>query len=149
MELEKTLVPQQSKIKRYIQTRRFTGRRGLTPIKSKHKAHLRKTRGHKVEYKPYVPILKHTGSQQHDERKEDNKSEYSQSEKRQGNEDSHHEGKREDTQEHSQVKQGGNTENSKESIHPGPLQALLRLLESTAACEEDDKTEIEAEEITP
>lgn len=149
MELGKTLVPQLSKIKRYIQTRRFTGRRGLTPIKSKHKVHLRKTRGHKVEYKQYVPILKHASAKQHDERKEDDKSEYSQGEERQGHQDSTHEGKREDTQEHSQVEQGGNTENSKESIHPGPLQALLRLLESTAAYEEDDKTEIEAEEITP
>lgn len=145
METKKTL-------RGYLQTRRFTGRRGITPMRSKHKIRVTKTRGHKVERRNHVPILKHTSSQQHGERKEDDKDEHSENTQRQGNQDSCDERKWEDQKEHTQVKQRGNTENSEESVHPGALQAMCGLSEQqqlSAEYEASDKTQIEAEELTP
>lgn len=137
---------------RYLQTRRFTGRRGLTPMRSKHKIRVTKTRGHKVERRNHVPILKHASSQQHGERKEDDQNQHSEDTQRQGNQDSCDERKREDEKEHTQIEQIRNTENSEKSVHPGTLQAMCGLSEQqqlSAEYEASDKTQIEAEELTP
>lgn len=136
---------------RYAKTRRYTGRRSITPMKSKHRKTIPKTRHHKVERKTHVPVLQHTGSQQLSERKEADKDQHSQHTKWEGNQDSHSPGERKDTQEHSQVEQVRNTENSEEPIHPGLIQTLPDLSQSeiTAVDQTSDKTEIEAEELLP
>ena len=134
-------------LKRYFQTRRFTGRRGITPMKSKHKKSVAKTRGHKVEKKPYVPIRKHTGPQQHGERQGKDKDEHSDNQKREGDQDSGGEGGKEDKEEHTQVDKGGDTENSEKPVHPGPIQAASEMHQSGAVDAQTSETEIEAEEL--
>ena len=135
-------------LKRYFQTRRFTGRRGITPMKSKHKKPIPKTRGHKVE-KKYVPIRKLTNAQQYAQRKPQNKDEHCEDSQWEGNQDSHHEGGRKDQEEHTQTESKRDTENSEKSVHPGPLQTLHGLSEETAADKETAETQIESEELPP
>jgi hypothetical protein len=132
---------------RYRLTRRISGRRGVTPIRSKQKKSIPKTRGHKLEKKPYVPLRKHTSSHHEQERKVSYQDKHSEDSERGGNQDSHLEGKRDHTQEHSQTEQFRDQENPNESVHPGIVQALPDLPESTASVQTADKTEIEAEEI--
>ena len=144
MDLKKTL--------RCLQTRRFTGRRGVTPIRSKLKKSIPKTRGHKVEKKPYVPLRKHTSTQQLHQRQETNKEEYSENQKGEGDESGNSTSGRQDEEKCKEIVQSGNSENSKESVHPGPVQTLLDMSQQTIAKDQtsavkasDDKTEIEAE----
>ena len=132
--------------KRYFQTRRFTGRRGITPMKTKQKKSLPKTRGHKVE-KKYVPIRKYTGSQCLCERQGTDTEKYSQDSKRKGIEDSHTGQGRENKEEHPQIEQGRNTENSEKSVHPGPIQTVSELYKGCADDTEAAETAIEAEEL--
>jgi hypothetical protein len=145
MELKKTLDKVSNK--KYPMTRRFTGRRGITPMKSKHKK-IAKTRNHKVEGKRNVQLLQHTKSRNDEEWKDTGSQEYCEDSKRQGDKDSGCQGKWEDTKECAQTNQGGNTENTEKSIHPGPIQTVSNVSESaTADDKEADKTEIEAEEL--
>lgn len=136
-----------SPLGRYRLTRRISGRRGVTPIKSKHKKTIPKTRGHKLEKKPYVPLRKHTNTQSDEERKDSYKDKYGKDPERKGDQDSCLGGEREDTQEHTQTVSLGDQENPEESVHPGTLQAVLDLPTATASVQTADKTEIEAEEI--
>jgi hypothetical protein len=129
-------------LNRYLQTRR----RRITPIKRKHRKTVPKTRGHKVEKKPYVPLRKHTSSQQHERRDPADSHEHSENSEREGNQDSNLEGGREDKEEYTQIEQGRTTENPEESVHPGPLQALPEMYK----CADDtqtSETSIEAEEL--
>ena len=131
-------------------TRRFKGRRAITPMRSKHKCQIKKTRGHKVEKRPHVPLLKHTGSLHPGEREEKDKSQLSEHPQRQGNQDSDNQGGEENKKEHSQAEQVRNTENSEKSIHPGPVQTVPHMSQSDTLAADDetyDKTEIEAEEL--
>ena len=86
MDRAKTL--DQRLLKRCFQTRRFTGRRGITPMKSKHKKAVPKTRGHKVGKRPYVPIRKHSVSQQYEQWKDTDTEEHCKDKERKGAEDS-------------------------------------------------------------
>ena len=131
-------------------TRRIKGRRAITPMRSKHKCQIKKTRGHKVEKRPHVPLLKHTGSLLHGEREEKDKSQLGEHPQRQGNQDSDNQGGEENKKEHSQAEQVRNTENSEKSIHPGPVQTVPHMSQSDTLAADDetyDKTEIEAEEL--
>ena len=119
-------------------------------MRSKHKCQIKKTRGHKVEKRPHVPLLKHAGSLLHGEREEKDKSQLSEHPQRKGNQDSDYQGRKENTEEHPQAEQIRNTENSEKSIHPGPVQTLPDLSQSDTFTADDtasDKTEIEAEEL--
>ena len=132
----------------YKYTRRFKGRRALTPMRSKHKCQIKKTRGHRVEKRPHVPLLKHTSPLHDGERKEEDQSQLGQYSQWQGDQDSHHKGGEEDAKEHTQTELIRNTENSEKSIHPGPVQTLSDMSESATADDQaSDKTEIEAEEL--
>lgn len=138
-------------LRRYLQTRRFSGRRGITPMRTKHRRSIVKTRSHKVE-KPDVSIRKHTISRINRKWKEENTQEYCEDKKRKGDENSSHGGEWEDTEKCSQVEQNGNQEDSTESIHPGLIQTLPPMSEqkqTTADDETSDQTEIEAEELSP
>jgi hypothetical protein len=133
-------------LKRYFQTRRCTGRRSLTPMKSKHKKSVPKTRGHKVEKKPHVPIRKHSGPQQSCRRETTDTQEYSENTEWKGNQDSSSNERWENEKEYTQIEQGGNTENSEKPVHPGPVQAVSQMPE----CADDtqtSETSIEAEEL--
>ena len=134
-------------LKRYFQTRRFTGRRGITPMKTKHRKSVPKTRSHKVEKRPYVPIRKHTTPEQPRKREATDTEEHCEDTKRKGEQDSDSGEGRKDKEEHAQIEQSGNTENSEKSVHPGPLQALPELYKWCADDTEAGETEIEAEEL--
>ena len=131
----------------YKYTRRYKGRRALTPMRSKHKCQIKKTRGHKVEKRHHVPLLKHASSIHDGERKEEDQSQLGHSPQWKGDQDSHNQGGKEDAKEHTQVESIGNTENSEKSIHPGPVQTLPDMSEQSADDQTIDKTEIEAEEL--
>lgn len=146
MDGTKTL-DQKTLLKRYFQTRRFTGRRGITPMKTKQRKSVPKTRGHKVDKKPYVPIRKHTGAQRHCEREGTNTEECSKDSKREGEQDSHSGEGRQNKEKHAQVEPIRNTENSEKSIHPGPVQTLPEMHKWCADDTETAETEIEAEEL--
>jgi hypothetical protein len=134
---------------RYAKTRRVTGRRSITPMRSKHRKTIPKTRHHKVEKRDNVQLRKHTGSQYDGRREGADKDEHSQDKKRERNQDCDHESERKDEEKHAQVEPLRNTENSEESVHPGPLQTMSEVSEQTAVHEETDKTEIESEELSP
>jgi hypothetical protein len=136
-------------ILRYALTRRTTGRRSLTPMRSKQKKTIPKTRGHRVGKKPHVPIFKHTSPQRDGERKTEDKKEHSEHQERQGNQDSGDQGTWKDTKEYTQIESGRNTENSEKPVHPGPLQTVLELSKQTALHETSDNAEIESEELSP
>jgi hypothetical protein len=138
---------QTSKQRRYLHTRRITGRRSITPIRSRHKKLIKKTRGHKVERKPYVSILKHATAHSHGEWNQTDKSEFGDDQERKRVKDSSLNGEWKDPKEHTQAEQSGTTENSEESVHPGPIQTVSNMPESTASSETSDKTEIESEQL--
>lgn len=115
-------------------------------MKSKHRKSVPKTRGHKIEKKHYVPIRKHTGSQKSRERERTDTKEDCKNSKWEGDQDSHSNEGGENQEEHTQVDEGGNTENSEQSVHPGPVQTLPEMSE----CADDtqtSETSIEAEEL--
>lgn len=116
-------------------------------MKTKQRKSIPKTRGHRVEKKPYVPLREHSDAQQHQRRQASDKKEHSEDQKREGNQISPGGGGREDKEECAQVECSGNSENSEESIHPGPIQTLSALSQQ-AACDTAYETPlIEAEEI--
>ena len=115
-------------------------------MKSKHRKSVPKTRGHKVEKKPYVPIRKHTVPQQSGGRKAADTEEYSENPKWKGDQDSDSNERRENQEEHPQVDEGRNSENSEKSVHPGPVQTVHELYKC-ADDTETSETSIEAEEL--
>ncbi len=130
-------------------TYRFTGRRGLTPMKTRQKRLIPQTRRQmsKNTVENGIPLRKHTDSQLHGEREKTDKSQHGKNQQREGNQGSQDHGKREDAQKQTQVESIGNKENTEESVHPGTLQTLHPMSEqSISACDtQTDKTEIEAE----
>lgn len=134
---------------RYALTRRTTGRRSLTPMRSKVKKTIPKTRGHRVGKKLHVPVLKHPSPQRDGERSSEDKKEHSEHQGQEGDQDGRSEGKWEDTKEYTSIEPSGNTENSEESIHPGPVQTVPDLSEQTALHQTSDKESIESEELSP
>lgn len=136
-----------SSLKRYLQTRRFTGRRSITPMRTKHRKAALKTRGHRIGKKPYVPIRKHTIPQQLREWETTDTKEYCEDTGGQGNQDSHPDEGWQNKEKHAQIDQSRNTENSEKSVHPGPLQAMSEVYKRCADDTETTETEIEAEEL--
>ncbi len=136
---------------RYAKTRRYLGKRCLTPMRSKHKRSAGKTRGHKIEKRDHVSLLKYTSSQHHGKREGTDKNEHGEYQEWQGNQNSDSEGKRQDTEINEEAEQIRNEEDTKESIHPGPVQTLLHMSEQqiSAGNQTPDKTDIEAEELAP
>lgn len=120
-------------------------------MRSKHKRSAGKTRGHKVEKRDHVSLLKHASSQHHGKWQGTNENKHSEYQEWQGHQNSDSEGKREDTQINEEVEQIRDEEDTKESIHPGPFQNLSHMSEqqTTAGNQTTDKTEIEAEELSP
>lgn len=134
---------------RYAKTRRYTGRRSLTPMRSKHKRAPGKTRGHRVEKKRNVQLLQHTSSQHDSQRERTDEDKHGGGTQGQGDQDSDSQGKWQDTQINEEAEQIRDSEDSKESIHPGPLQTMSHMPESTADYQKQDKEGIEAEELAP
>jgi hypothetical protein len=132
---------------RYLQTRRFTGRRGLTPIKTKQKRTIPKTRSHRVETKPYVPLREYTGSFESRERQATDKEKHCEDPKWEGDQISCLDGEWQNKEECEKTQSEGNTENSAESIHPGPIQAVSTLHPESADDQTGYKNEIESEVI--
>ncbi len=130
-------------------TLRFTGRRGLTPMKTRQKRLIPKTRRHlsKNTVEDGIQLRKHTDSQLDGERKKTDESQHRENQEREGNQGSQGGGKREDTQKQTQLEQSRDQQNTEESVHPGTLQTLHPMSEqSISACDpQTDKTEIEAE----
>lgn len=116
-------------------------------MKTKQRKTIPKTRGHRVEKKPYVPLRECTDAQQSGERKASDQKKNSEDQKREGDQSGLGGGRRENKEECAQVDCQGNTENSEQSIHPGPIQTLSALSEQ-AACDTAYETPlVEAEEI--
>jgi hypothetical protein len=134
-------------LRRYLQTRRFSGRRGLTPMKTKHRKSVPKTRSHRIEKRTDVSVRKHTISCVNRKWKEDNEKEHRKDSEREGDKDGDPGTRKEDKEECSQVEQIGDAEDSTESVHPGPLQAVPGLPQQSADDETPEQTEIEAEEL--
>ena len=132
---------------RYLQTRRFSGRRGLTPMRTKHRRSVPKTRSHRVEKKADVSVRKHTISHVNRKWKEANEEECCQDTKREGDKDGDSGSGRKDKEKCSQIEQIGDQQDSKESVHPGPIQAVPGLSEQSAYDQTSEQTEIEAEEL--
>lgn len=130
--------------KRYKFTRRYSGRRAITPMRSKLKK-IQKTRGHKVE-KKHVPLFKHTSSFHDGERKKEDESQCCKHTERKGNQDSDNKRGKENQKEHTSSEQERNDQDSKESIHPGPVQTLPRLPEHAYGDDTQEET-IEAEQL--
>lgn len=116
-------------------------------MKTKQRKAVPKTRGHKVEKRPYVPIRKLTSSQRLRERQGANTEEYSQDSERKGEQDSDSGEGRENKEKHAQVEPIRDTENSEKSVHPGPVQTVHHMSEQpqTACDTETEETHIEAE----
>ncbi len=134
---------------RCLQTRRFTGRRGLTPMKTKQRRVIPKTRGHRVEKKPYVPIRKYAGSHNNEGRKETDTKESCENSQWEGNQGSHNLGGQENKEECKETQSIRNTENSEEPVHPGPVQALSEMHPQSADDTTSEKGGIESEELPP
>ncbi len=118
-------------------------------MRSKHKKSVVKTRGHKVEKRTYVPIRKYTSSFHSGQRQETNQKECGENSQREGNQSSLYSGGQEDQEKCSQAETSRNTENSEESIHPGPVQALSEMHQESADDETSEKGCIESEELPP
>lgn len=127
-------------------TRRFHGRRSVTPMRHKGRRAVAKTRcHHKAEKKisHELPVREHTGSLHDGERQGENEDKHSEDQKRQGHEDSSGSGKREDTEIHEEAIGLGNSEHSEQSVHPGSIQELREL---PASAQVTDETSPEEEE---
>ncbi len=131
-------------LKRYRFTRRYSGRRAITPMRSKLKK-IQKTRGHKVE-KKHVPLFKHPSSFHDGEREKEDESQCCQHTERTGDQDSNDKRGEENQKEHTCPEQKGNSADSTESIHPGPVQTLPRLPEHAYGDDTQEET-IEAEQL--
>jgi hypothetical protein len=126
-------------------TRRFHGRRSVTPMRHKSKKPSKTRCISKVERTDFhgIPIRKHTSASQSDERDTQNKDEHCEDQERKGNKDCDDEGKRKDAEVHEEVEPLGNSEYSEQPVHPGSIQELREL---PASVEVTDETGPEEEE---
>lgn len=131
--------------KRYKFTRRYSGRRAITPMRSKLKK-IQKTRGHRVE-KKHVPLSKQT-STHHDEEgsKTCHQDEHCGHQEWKGEQNGHHQGREENQEEQTQTIEERSSTDSTKQIHPGPIQTLL-LVSATAAITDTQEEKIEAEQL--
>ena len=139
-------------------TRRFHGRRGITPIKSK-KKRIIKTRSQRrflAEAEPQnsgilsanrvenVSIQQHTSARSGEERSSHDEKEHSEHQGEERDQGSGDHGKREDTQKCQEADKCGNGEDSEFTVHPGSFQGVPRLSEhadTVKANETELKTE--------
>jgi len=106
-------------------TRRFHGRRAITPIRNRKNKRYARTRSHnRVEESNAIPVLQQTDSHVGEKREEDHKKEHSRCEKREGDKDSRDEGKREDAEKHETPETEGDSRHSELTVHPGSVQGL-------------------------
>lgn len=130
-------------LKRYKFTRRYSGRRAITPMRSKVKK-IQKTRGHKVE-KKHVPLCKQTSSHDHEKRSEtSHEDKHGEHQEWKGKQNGDSEGGKENQEEQTQVEQKGNPTDSTKQIHPGPIQTMLLMSASQYDTQEE---KIEAEQL--
>ena len=138
----------QKRYRRYANTRRGTGRRGLTPIKTRQKRLIPKTHRsnhhHRVDD---VSVYQHSGTQHDSKRKGSGSCEHSQHQEWKGDQGSTDNQGRKDEKEQTPIDEEGDKQYSTEQVHPGTLQEVQQLFEQDAFQETADKTEIEAEEL--
>lgn len=122
-------------------TRRFHGRRAITPLRPKRKRIL-KTRCHtKVGN---VSIQQHTGSRSDGKWSSQDQKEHSEHQGREGNKIGGDHGKWKDSEECEELDQCGNEEDSELTVHPGSLQEVSRLPEY-ASSDSTNETELKGE----
>lgn len=114
-------------------TRRFHGRRGITPIKSK-KKRIIKTRSQRpvilsANRVENVSIQQHTSARSGEERSSHDEKEHSEHQGEERDQGSGDHGKREDTQKCQEADKCGNGEDSEFTVHPGSFQGVPRLSE--------------------
>lgn len=132
-------------LKRYKYTRRYSGRRAITPMRSKLKK-IQKTRGHRVE-KKHVPLCKQTNTHDHEKRSETNhEDEYCEHQEWKGEQNGSYQAGKEDQEKQTQVEQKRNSTDSTKQIHPGPIQTLLCVFD-TASQYDAQEEKIEAEQL--
>ncbi len=124
-------------------TRRITGRRSVTPIKPRRKRILKTRYRKRVENG--VSIQQHTGSRSDGKWREEDEEEHSRDKEWKGIQDCGTDRKWEDSQEHQETVQCGNTENPAKSVHPGSLQELHELSQ-LAVADITNETELQEEE---
>jgi hypothetical protein len=124
-------------------TRRIQGRRGITPIKPRRKRIL-KTRSRK-SVENGVSIQQHTGSRSDGKWSAKDQTELGGDCEWKGNKDSGVDRERKDSQEHKELVNCGNEEDSAESVYPGSLQELHELSE-LAVADITNETELQEEE---
>lgn len=106
-------------------TRRFHGRRAITPIRNRKNKRYARTRSHnRVEESNAVPVLQPADSHIGEKQEKDDKKEHSGCEKREGDKDSRDEGKREDAEKHKTPHTEGDSQHSELTVHPGSVQGL-------------------------
>ena len=120
-------------------TRRFHGRRSITPMKHKGRKPA-KTRCHN---RNGVQLREHTSSFHDNERQGENKDQHCENQKREGDKDSECSRERKDTEVHEEVIQLGNSEHSEKPVHPGSVQELRELSASVQVTDETDQQEEE------
>ena len=118
-------------------------------MKTKQRRIIPKTRSHRVEKKPYVPIRKYAGSHNNEGRKETDAKESGENKEREGNQAGNDTGRKKDQEKCAQVEPIRNTENSEEPVHPGPVQALSEMHPQSADDTTSEKGGIESEELPP
>lgn len=115
-------------------TRRILGRRAITPIRRKRKLAVIKTRSRtRIDD---ISVLQRTSSLGDEERATEDSKEHCDSEKRKGSQGGDDSGEREVTHLCEAPVDCGYSENPEKSVHPGSIQGLPQLLESTDALTE-------------
>jgi len=106
-------------------TRRFHGRRAITPIRNRKNKRYARTRSHnRLEESNGVPVLQRTDSHVGEKREEDDKKEHSGCEKREGDKDGLNEGKGAHAEKHETPDTERNSQHSELTVHPGSVQGL-------------------------
>lgn len=106
-------------------TRRFHGRRAITPIRNRKNKRYARTRSHtRVEESNVVPVLQRTDSHVGEKREEDDKKEHSRCEKREGDKDGLNEGKGAHAENDEASDTQGDSQHSELTVHPGSVQGL-------------------------
>ena len=106
-------------------TRRFHGRRAITPIRNRKNKRYARTRSHnRLEDSNGVPVLQRTDSHVGEKREEDDKKEHSRCEKREGDKDGLNEGKGAHAEKHETSDTQGDSQHSELTVHPGSVQGL-------------------------
>ena len=106
-------------------TRRFHGRRAITPIRNRRNKRYARTRSHtRVEESNAVSVLQRTDSHVGEKREEDDKKEHSRCEKREGDKDGLNEGKGTHAENDEAPDTQGDSQHSELTVHPGSVQGL-------------------------